>query len=490
MLTFSIGMGITDVTEHEPNYRGTSRSIILTGLQLLDNLGSMDEQFGRLVAALPRKLIRAIFDHVDSPQSSYDDVSDFIRAAAHSQLALDGGSVQDAADGARPRPNDVGTPTGEAALARPSDRDLEIAPAAPEQALSFLTNRLGPLTAVVRIISNLYTDSGPPTVGSVLAEVPPVVRRFALTLRDRDDRERVPYAHRRSTGWPAGDDADKSVTRFCDSYLLTEAGHGPLVDAGLASVRAGRVLLTEAGLHVAHSLSPLFDDVENGWSIGPEAVDGLRAALLDNLDEVYEMSVVLATAVRNPRQGQVDRALTEAHPEWTETAIASGRAALLGRLRDLDVVSVTGRGPAASVVPLASAVEFINHVLRRAGLEAVDLDEGDSPMESSRTKEGLVADIAHAIGRTPPPMSIGSTEPKRVLEMVVDRFALDIDKSMSKPQLARAIVVAAGGVWDDSCDSTSSPSGGGSTITLTGLERVLHAANSLRLGRTIEGEPA
>lgn len=76
-------------------------------------------------------------------------------------------------------------------------------------------------------------------------------------------------------------------------------------------------------------------------------------------------------------------------------------------------------------------------------------------------------------------VSRGSTEPKAVFDAVNGRLALGLDPSRTKPEYAEAICRAAGVAWDDSCDSRHTASGGGSTVTIVGLERVLTATRLL-----------
>lgn len=72
-------------------------------------------------------------------------------------------------------------------------------------------------------------------------------------------------------------------------------------------------------------------------------------------------------------------------------------------------------------------------------------------------------------------MSSGSTEPRRIFELVVTELGLAIEiDALTKPQLARAICEAADVHWSIvSCESS------GGTVTKDGLERVLRAVESL-----------
>lgn len=98
---------------------------------------------------------------------------------------------------------------------------------------------------------------------------------------------------------------------------------------------------------------------------------------------------------------------------------------------------------------------------------------------ASETKQDVLNDIARLIGRKPRAVSRGSTEPRAVYEDVVASLGLQVPAGLTKPRLAGAIARAGGEVWDDSCHSDSTPSGGGGTITLTGDRRVREAVRRL-----------
>jgi hypothetical protein len=104
------------------------------------------------------------------------------------------------------------------------------------------------------------------------------------------------------------------------------------------------------------------------------------------------------------------------------------------------------------------------------------------------TKEKIKNQIADSLGLKPeenPPMSTGSTEPKRIFELVDQRLDLrvDPDGSLSKPELAKAIVVRSGQDWHAGCESA------GGTVTKVGLLKVLYAVSSFVQERASESGP-
>jgi len=96
------------------------------------------------------------------------------------------------------------------------------------------------------------------------------------------------------------------------------------------------------------------------------------------------------------------------------------------------------------------------------------------------TKQDVLNDIAMMIGRRPYPVSVGSTELKAALTDINEALRLGLDPDVSKPELAEAIARRAELAWDLDCDSRHTPSGGGSTITLVGLQRLREAVRKLK----------
>ena len=87
----------------------------------------------------------------------------------------------------------------------------------------------------------------------------------------------------------------------------------------------------------------------------------------------------------------------------------------------------------------------------------------------------MVGRIAARLGVDCPPMSSGSTEPRRIFELVISELGLPIDTArLTKPQLARAIVESADLSWNiATCEST------GGTVTKIGVDLVWHSVQIL-----------
>jgi len=93
----------------------------------------------------------------------------------------------------------------------------------------------------------------------------------------------------------------------------------------------------------------------------------------------------------------------------------------------------------------------------------------------AETKADIVERIAQRLGVETPPMSSGSTEPRRIFEIVVDELSLPIEsESFTKPELAQQIVTSVDLQWSPvTCESS------GGTVTKTGLDLVWQAVEIL-----------
>jgi hypothetical protein len=91
------------------------------------------------------------------------------------------------------------------------------------------------------------------------------------------------------------------------------------------------------------------------------------------------------------------------------------------------------------------------------------------------TKAQMVGRIAERLGVDTPPMSSGSTEPKRIFELIVEELGLAIEPDkLTKPDLAHEIVAAADLQWSVvTCESS------GGTVTKIGLDLVWQSVEIL-----------
>lgn len=94
------------------------------------------------------------------------------------------------------------------------------------------------------------------------------------------------------------------------------------------------------------------------------------------------------------------------------------------------------------------------------------------------SKQIEISAIASLVGIPDPGLGIGSSVPKTLFDGVCRRFSLDASGTM--PNQAERIVRAANMPYVRSAfDSRDSASGGGSTVTLEGLQQIRSAAHLL-----------
>lgn len=110
-------------------------------------------------------------------------------------------------------------------------------------------------------------------------------------------------------------------------------------------------------------------------------------------------------------------------------------------------------------------------------------------MRAPRTKQEALDRLSALLGVERLVVGKGSTEPKRAFVLAIERLGLPISTALRKPELGQAIAAAAGLPWGPECDSRHTPSGGGGTVTLAGLNRVIEAVEALADERLTEGAP-
>ena len=93
------------------------------------------------------------------------------------------------------------------------------------------------------------------------------------------------------------------------------------------------------------------------------------------------------------------------------------------------------------------------------------------------TKADILDDICQLLGLDGFQIGIGSSIPRQFYSEVCTSF--DLSDTGNSVDVSRRITQAAGLEWPDSADSAQTPSGGGGTVTLEGLQRVRQAVVAL-----------
>jgi hypothetical protein len=219
-------------------------------------------------------------------------------------------------------------------------------------ALPFLTNRLSPLKASVRALANLtIAEGGWPRLRDFQAKAGHAAREHGLLLLAQDREMGRRGRQKRSVAWPVGANPAAALERFVFAFTVAEdAGRaaGPLATLGLVAVDDGRVALTQAGWDLARAHSPVIDDREG--MLGEAEVEILRAQLAAAEPE-REAVAEFVRAVRRAAgaQTRIDELLATWHPEWSTDQAAAQRSAMIGRLEELGLLEVQGRGGKAKV---------------------------------------------------------------------------------------------------------------------------------------------
>ncbi|MDQ3728777.1 MAG: hypothetical protein M3355_04235 [Actinomycetota bacterium] len=260
-----------------------------------------------------------------------------------------------------------------ALLALPtSSPDLVADPEVADRALSSFTNRLTPLVVASRVLVNLIVEQGAASAEDLHRFAPPLARAAGLRIKADDEQAGRRGRRRRWTGWPVGDDEVASLARFRKSFLFALEGSKPagvFFDLGLAAVdkTTGQLVPTTWGVTLGATKTPLLD-ADDGL-LATEQQAALRGALLANVSERHEIASFLAAVTATGGiQSLVDASISESHQTWSEAQVVAHRAALTGRLRDIDVIDIgiddTANEPV--ILPTEHAEPFVHSDLKDA----------------------------------------------------------------------------------------------------------------------------
>jgi hypothetical protein len=234
--------------------------------------------------------------------------------------------------------------------------------------LPFLTNRVSPLKASVRALGNLAAGDGAwPRLRDFQARAGHAARERGMQLRAEDRAAGRRGRAKRSVAWPIGANPVTALERYAFAFTLALDGGvptGPLATLGLATVIDGRAALTEHGWELATAPSPVLDSGEGTMS--PEDVAILRERVLHSPPERAAISEFLrATRRAAGAQSRIDELLATWHADWSADQAAAQRSAMIGRLEELKLLDVTGRGSHA-VVRLGDVEDFEHETSQRS----------------------------------------------------------------------------------------------------------------------------
>lgn len=293
----------------------------------------------RLEPDLARKVRRLV------ASGAYESVNEFFELAALNQLNADHGAAEAfVASREKTHVNGRAGPPVDL-LSRPAPTPpIALATATLEdEPLSVFTNRLSPLKVAVRVLANLASEQWP-TLSEFHEHAGRCARDIGLRFKNLPN-------DRRWIGYPVGEDEEKSLARFVSSFTLTlkdGEAKGPLAILGLASIETDRICLTRDGWRFAAAPSTMLDESTEVGSLSAPEVQILRERI-EATDKESKAVAELASLITTTGgvQTQVDAGLRKAHPSWTRDMTVAHRAAIVGRLSDVALVSVIGRGTSA-----------------------------------------------------------------------------------------------------------------------------------------------
>jgi hypothetical protein len=308
-----------------------------------------------LIIKVPADLSRHVRAFVGG-SDAYGDISEFAAVALGNQLSLEG------VEGGAAEPDEQ--VDGASSLLRPPGSRIvkppPITPLAESTPLFVLTNRLFPIKVACRVAANL-TDGGPLALRELNRTAAEIARGLGESLRREDEQANRKGQARRWIGLPVSADRDPALRRFASSFTLhadgSGAARGPMAQLGLAQLvgEDHEAQLTETGWQLAVAASPILDQSGEGTlGLAERAIftDALRRQANERR---AALEFVAFVEEADGAQSEVDARLATRHPDWSSTRVTSHRAAMLGRMSDLGMVSVEGRGDTALIILDADA---------------------------------------------------------------------------------------------------------------------------------------
>jgi hypothetical protein len=309
-----------------------------------------------LIFQIEEDLAREVRNLLSSSGRGYGSLSEFVEVALINQL----GAEQASRDPADAEGDPLSTPN----LLLPPAREPETWATRSKpssEGLFVLTNRFGPMKIAARVLANMEVEARWPDLRTFQDAAAGAARELGLRLRREDEAGSRTGSLRRWVAFPVGSDVRAAGERFAFSFTLAEAGGvavGPMATLGLANVDEGRAGLTRLGWRLAVAPSPLLGEAP-GLRFSPEESAVMREAIRQAPGELALVEEFISL-VRDASGAQpsIDDFLAKRHNEWTQDLAVAHRSAMLGRLADLEILEVTGRGPKARITLMDAADEF------------------------------------------------------------------------------------------------------------------------------------
>lgn len=296
--------------------------------------------------------------YLDSEGCPYMDLNEFVRIAMENQLTLDRQLPAEPA----PTPSTEaesdqtsGLTKSEAAQPEPPTpfeewwrrtdaSEVEVVPVSSQDdapALASLTNRMAPFLIGTRVLAAAASAEGSVDPQRFIDRASSVARHLSSRLRDQDRSAGRKGIQKWSTGWPGGNDPKKSLDRFRRYFLIERSGAnlvGPLLDLGLCAVVDGRLLPSERCLVIAAEPSGVFG--ESATLMSEIQMQRFTDSVLSIDAEKAEIAFLLR-AIKASGQSDVqmlDESIASGHESWSPAQVTSHRAAICGRLVQLELI--------------------------------------------------------------------------------------------------------------------------------------------------------
>jgi len=174
--------------------------------------------------------------------------------------------------------------------------------------------------------------------------VRPLSRKFALLLRDIDERQGTRRDDRLDVGFPSGDDEDAASSRFLSQFFFDQREDGSVSGAlpllrFVGPVAEDRIGLTEAGLTFARLENPVLRAPREAQRrLSAEESEFYVQHVMERVPGEAAAFTAIAEAFRNGIHTNTDLAdhlRNSVGPDWSDSLVSTQRSGAMGRMLDL-----------------------------------------------------------------------------------------------------------------------------------------------------------